>query len=67
MTDRYYALTVTLEQDHHQDDARDLLIAIRQLRGVAKVEPLVANSVSAMAEVRAKRALAEKMWKVLEE
>lgn len=37
MSDRYFALTVVLEQDIRDDDAEPLIAAIRQMRGVADV------------------------------
>lgn len=53
MTDRFFALTVTLEHDVRDDDAAPLIAAIKQLRGVLDVEPHVADITSAMAESRA--------------
>lgn len=37
MTDRYIALTVVLEKSMRQDDADELISAIKRLRGVASV------------------------------
>ena len=43
MTDRYYALTVALEKDIRSDDAKPIMNAIRQIRGVREVAPLVSS------------------------
>lgn len=41
MTDRAASLTVLLERETRDEDLEDLMKAIRQLRGVAKVEMVV--------------------------
>lgn len=43
MTDRYYALTVVLEEALREDDAENLITAIKQLRHVRSVSPIVAD------------------------
>jgi hypothetical protein len=43
MTDRYAALVVTLKADIREDDAEPLIDAIRLLRGVASVRPVLAE------------------------
>ena len=53
MTDRIHSLLVVLKQDMRDDDAQPLIDAISLLRGVAMVEPQVADIDSQMAEVRA--------------
>lgn len=65
MTDRYHALTVTLEKDIRSDDAEALLSAIAQLRGVVDVVPHVTDIRDHSARTRARQELAEKLWKVL--
>lgn len=65
MTDRINAVTVVLEADLRIDDAQDLLNAIRQLRGVASVEPNVSSIEDHVAQERAKRELGAKLWEVL--
>ena len=44
MTDRFCALTVSLERDIRDDNAQGIIDAIKQLRGVLSVEGNVANS-----------------------
>ena len=65
MTDRYHSLTVVLEHDIREDDAKPLLAAIRQLRGVLSVEGNVADVTSHMAQERARRELGEKLLEVV--
>ena len=65
MTDRYNTLTVVLERDIRDDDARPILDAIAQIRGVLKVSGNIASPESWMAEERAKREIGEKLWAVL--
>jgi hypothetical protein len=55
MTDRYHALTVTLERDIRSDDAQGLIEAIRWLRGVADVRPEVASIDHHVASVRVRQ------------
>ena len=65
MTDRYNALTVVLEHDIRDDDAEDLLAAIRQLRGVLSVSGNVSDLDAHIAQARARHDLGEKLWLVL--
>lgn len=65
MTDRVYALTVTLEKDTRTDDVEFIVNAIRAIRGVLDVTQMVADPGTYMAEMRAKRELADKLWDVL--
>jgi HD superfamily phosphohydrolase YqeK len=50
VTDRICALTVTLDEDIRVDDVESLMSAIRHMRHVAKVSPVVTEHVSAHAE-----------------
>lgn len=65
MADRVHSLTVVLEADQRIDDAEPLIAAIKHLRGVLDVRPVVADVMSLMAEERAKRELGQKLWEVL--
>lgn len=44
MTPRYYALTVILAVPMRDDDAQAIIDAIGMIKGVADVQPLVANA-----------------------
>lgn len=65
MTDRYNALTVVLERDIRDDDAAPIILAIQQVKGVLEVTGHVADMDSHLAEVRARRALQNKLLGVL--
>lgn len=65
MTDRYNALTVVLDRDIRSDDAKALISAIQQLRGVLRVDPHVAELTNHIAESRVRRELYEKLLNLL--
>lgn len=65
MTDRFNTLTVVLEKDMREDDAKALLSAISQLRGVLSVSGNVADLTEYMAVERARHELGQKLWDVL--
>lgn len=65
MTDRYFALTVTLERDTRDDDCEPIINAIRMVRGVADVTPHVADLQLHAAEDRAKRDLEARLLAAL--
>lgn len=67
MTDRAYALTVTLDGNYRTDDLEDLITAIKQLRGVADVAYNVADPLFYATQQRARADLSEKLWNVLKE
>lgn len=53
MTDRHAAYIVTLKRDMREDDAAEsVLAALRMIRGVAGVEPVLANPDQQIAEIR---------------
>lgn len=65
MTDRYAGFVVTLEQDMRSDDAEQTIAAIRQIKGVIAVEPILASAEIHMANVRAQREIENKIMMVL--
>lgn len=65
MTDRFNSLTVVLENDVRDDDAKALISAIRQFRGVVSVSGNVSDLTAHVAQVRANHELTEKLWRVL--
>lgn len=66
MTDRYSALIVTLDENIRDDAAEPLIAAIRMLRGVASVEPRVANIDQHIATARARIEMRNCMWDAIE-
>lgn len=65
MTDRLKGLIVTFEKDFRDDDAEHLIDAIRMLRGVLSVKPLVSNIDDHIAQERVRRELGEKLLTVV--
>jgi hypothetical protein len=43
VTDRHAAYVVVLEEDIRVDDAQEILTALRMVRGVAAVEPVISS------------------------
>lgn len=52
MTDRYAGFLVTLAEDMREDDARQVLAALRMIRGVVGVELVVSSLEMAVAQSR---------------
>jgi hypothetical protein len=66
MTDRHAAYIVVLDSNIREDDAREtVLTALRQIRGVLSVEPVIAGPDLHIAEMRARSELTKKLWSVL--
>jgi hypothetical protein len=65
MTDRYNAFIVILEKDIRDDDAEDTITALKQIKGVLKVVPNVADADEAIARARVKQEIVEKIWQAL--
>jgi len=65
MTDRYNTLTVIFEHNIREDDAKDILSAILQLKGVLSVAGNVSDAGEYMAEERAKYKLGQKLLKII--
>lgn len=65
MTDRHSAYIVVLERNMRSDDAEPTIAALRQIRGVLTVEPVVANTMDFVAEERVRSDLAKKLFAVL--
>ena len=67
MTDRFAGFFVTLERDVRSDDAEATLAAIRQVKGVLSVEPLVSTPELHVAHGRARYAIMERLSTILRE
>lgn len=66
MTDRLYALTVVLEKDIREDDAKETIIpAIKMIKGVTDVKGSVRNIETFMAETRARDFYRDKLMDIL--
>jgi hypothetical protein len=67
MTDRFAALTVVLEGDIRSDDAQGLIEAIKHLRGVASVDPVVSDMNTHIARTLARQELTSKLLAVVKD
>lgn len=66
MTDRYNAFVVILDKDIRDDDAKPIIDAIKQLRGVLSVEPQTADPLSEYtAETRLRHELFDKIAAII--
>lgn len=65
MTDRVIAYTVTLEREVREDDAEAIENAIRMVKGVAEVVPVVASVDAYWAKETARTELGRELWAVL--
>lgn len=66
MTDRYAGFLVTLEYDIREDDAGEILTALRMVRGVLSVEPAPVSPMELhIAEQRVRRELGQQLIAVL--
>lgn len=67
MTDRYNALTVSLERDIRDDDAEIIINAIKMIRGVSDVTGNIVDPDSFSAESRAKGKIIDKLYELIKE
>lgn len=65
MTDRHAGYVVVLEQDIRDDDATPTINAIRQIRGVLTVEPIITDAGSMIGEARARTSVINKVLDAL--
>ncbi len=65
MTNRYYALTVVLEKDIREDDAQQIIDAIRMIKHVINVKGNISSPDTWMAEERARRELGQKLLDIV--
>jgi hypothetical protein len=67
MTDRHAGYVVTLADNVRDDDAEATIAAIRQIKGVRAIEPVVADPKLHIAHIRAQQELSERLWKALQQ
>jgi len=65
MTDRFAGFVVSLDKDLREDDAAATLNAIRQIKGVIDVVPVVSSGNLHIAQARAEREIERKILGVL--
>lgn len=66
MTDRYIALTVILDREIREDDAEPVIEAIRMIKGVSKVTPVVSNPDTHYAYDKARREIMKNVYDAIE-
>lgn len=67
MTDRWRGFAVTLDHSMREDDAESTLEAIRHIKGVVSVEPVVDDIGQQMAEESARRKMRTKIYEALKD
>ncbi len=65
MTDRHNGYIVTLRSTMRSDDAEETITALKMVKGVIDVEPVVADPVSYIAATRERIRLREKILEFL--
>lgn len=61
MTDRHCGYIVTIENNLREDDAANTITALRQIKGVISVQPVVADVTEAIGQARAENDLKQKL------
>jgi hypothetical protein len=65
MTDRLKGVIVTFKEDIREDDAEAVLTAIKMVKGVLSVKPLVSDWEQHIAEERVRQELHKKLFDVI--
>ena len=64
MTDRYEGFVITLRNQIREDDAEATINAIKQIKGVVSVEPVIGNVDIQLAKTQARSELIDLFYKV---
>lgn len=67
MSDRHIGYVVVLDTALRDDDSAEIIKAIRLLRGVVSVQPVVRDPHDMINRSQAVHELKQKLWKALEE
>lgn len=67
MIDRHIAYTVVLEEPVRSDDAQHIIDAIKMVKGVAEVTPVVCDPMGYWARSSARRDIMSKLLKLVRE
>lgn len=65
MTDRLEGVMVTFEKPTRDDDSEATIAAIRQIKGVLAVTPILQTGESGMVGIRIRRELIDRLYEVL--
>ena len=66
MSDKHHGYVVTLDTPLHEEASSHVIDAIRLLKGVVSVKPIVGDPGLALAEERARADLRERLWRALD-
>jgi hypothetical protein len=67
MTDRHAGYIVTLSNDIREDDAEAVITALKMVKGVVGVEPVLADSSVHVAEMRIGSEVRQKLYQFIQE
>lgn len=68
MTDRHTGYIVTLAKDIREDDAEATLTALRQVKGVLSVDPIIDEGMAVYnGTMRERRRVLDLLWKLIED
>lgn len=68
MTDRHSGYVVVLDHDMREDDAEATLNALRMVKGVLSVEPIIASPAEGLPiEIRVRHEIREKLFALVRE
>lgn len=67
MTDRYAGFIVTLDKDYREDDSEKTISAIKQIKGVLSVDPIVSDVNFMIAQQRTKLEIINMLMKIIDE
>jgi hypothetical protein len=65
MTDRFKGLIVALDKDYRDDDAASIIEAIKMVKGVLEVKPVVAKIDDCVIKIRVAEEMEKKLYKAL--
>jgi hypothetical protein len=65
MTDRFKGLIVALDKDYRDDDAESIIEAIKMVKGVLEVKPVVAKIDDCVIKIRVAEEIEKKLYKAL--
>jgi hypothetical protein len=65
MTDRYKGFIVHLDKDLRDDDCEEIIIALKNIKHVANVKPLISTDKDDIAYDRGRREIISKIYEIL--
>lgn len=65
MTDRHDGYIVTLDRDVHEDDAQEIINALKMIKGIVAVDPIKSDIGTLIAKQHAKYEIINQIYEVL--